>query len=384
VLALDWSAALLGLLGGVAAGGVIGMIVGLRRASAARALGGAGGEASILVPGIQAEVLDRLPMAIVRCDDDGIEIARNTAAGSLGRTHAGVLIDEAIGRHLQRAIAGAETHEVLEFHGPPSQTVVVRAGRLPSGGAVALVEDVSERRRIDAVRTDFVANISHELKTPVGAIAVLADALVEETDAEVIRRMVARMLAEAERAARTIDDLLELSEIELGGSADPQPLAAADLFVAACERIAQAAEQRGVSVITESVDSGTVISGDQRQIVSALANLVDNSVKYSESGGEVRLRARRDGHWVELEVADRGLGIPAREIDRIFERFYRVDKARSRGTGGTGLGLAIVRHVVTNHGGEVRVRSSEGEGSTFTLRLPAAVLNEEASMGERS
>lgn len=318
------------------------------------------------------ELLDALPLAVVFCGVDGAEIGRNAAARSLGRAPSGLLIDEAIERHLRRALLGGDVDEVIELYGPPKQVVIVRATRLASGGAVALVDDITERRRLDAMRTDFVANISHELKTPVGAIAVLADALVGEDDAEVIQRVVQRMVTEAERAARTIDDLLELSEIEQHEVREGVVLDANDMIRAATDRFRQAAEQRELILeVTTSVDDVRFL-GDPRQVLSALGNLIDNAVKYSEQGGTVRLSTvRHIGGMVELIVADCGVGIPAKDLDRIFERFYRVDKARSRGTGGTGLGLAIVRHVVNNHRGEVDVTSVEGEGSTFTLRFPA-------------
>lgn len=318
------------------------------------------------------DLLDALPLAVVFCDDDGVEIARNAAARHLSGSHSALLIDEAVERHLRRALLGGDVDEVIELYGPPKQVVVVRATRLARGGALAVVDDVTERRRLDAMRTDFVANISHELKTPVGAIAVLADALVGEDDPEVIQRVVQRMVTEAERAARTIDDLLELSEIEQHEVRDGVVLDANDMIRSAVDRFRQAAEQRELSLVAAPTDDDARFIGDPRQVLSALGNLVDNAVKYSEHGGTVRVAARggRPG-LVEFVVTDSGVGIPAKDLDRIFERFYRVDKARSRGTGGTGLGLAIVRHVVNNHRGEVDVASVEGEGSTFTLRFPA-------------
>ncbi|MFZ8968348.1 MAG: sensor histidine kinase, partial [Ilumatobacteraceae bacterium] len=305
----------------------------------------------------------------------GDETYRNDRARALRRTHSGVLIDEAVERHVGRALNGADTAEVIDFYGPPRQTVSVSCHRLPDGGVVAFIDDVTERRRIDTMRTDFVANISHELKTPVGAIAVLADALVDEDDPEVMARMVSRMVAEAERAARTIDDLLELSEIELSSPTDRVPLEPVDVLRAAADRLGQAAEQRSITIDIDAAVPDLVVVGDPRQLSSALGNLVDNAVKYSDDGARVRLRARTNDDWVELVVADDGVGIPERDLERIFERFYRVDKARSRGTGGTGLGLAIVRHVANNHGGDVLVHSTEGEGSTFVLRLPGAPRN---------
>ena len=320
-------------------------------------------------------VLDMVQAAVVVVDAGGKETYRNDRARALRRTHSGVLIDEAVERHVGRALNGADTAEVIDFYGPPRQTVSVSCHRLPDRGVVAFIEDVTERRRIDTMRTDFVANISHELKTPVGAIAVLADALVDEDDPEVMARMVSRMVAEAERAARTIDNLLELSEIELSSPTDRLLLEPVDILRAAADRLSQAAEHRSIVIDIDAAVPELVVVGDPRQLSSALGNLVDNAVKYSDDGARVRLRARTNDDWVELVVADEGVGIPERDLERIFERFYRVDKARSRGTGGTGLGLAIVRHVANNHGGDVLVHSTEGEGSTFVLRVPGAPRN---------
>ncbi|MFZ8877680.1 MAG: sensor histidine kinase, partial [Ilumatobacteraceae bacterium] len=226
---------------------------------------------------------------------------------------------------------------------------------------------------LDAMRTDFVANISHELKTPVGAMAVLADALSGEDDPETVQRLVGRMVFEAERAARTIDDLLQLTEIELGTVFDRVPLDAVAILRASADRVRHSAKERAVAVRLAESPRPVTVMGDPRQLASAVGNLVENAVKYSEVGGRVDLAAALDGDSVTFTVTDEGVGIPQREIERIFERFYRVDKARSRGTGGTGLGLAIVRHVATNHGGAVEVTSVEGEGSTFVLRIPHAV-----------
>ena len=325
------------------------------------------------------QILDMVHGGVVVYGPESDEVYRNMQAAALSRTHSGVLIDEAVERHVGRARSGADTTEVLDFYGPPRQTVSVSCRRLPDGGVVVFINDVTERRRIDTMRTDFVANISHELKTPVGAIAVLADALADEDDPEVMARMVTRMVAEAERAARTIDDLLELSEIELNSERDRLPLDPVHLLHAASDRLRQAAEQRGITIEIDDTDPSLMVAGDPRQLSSALGNLVDNAVKYSEDGARVRLRARSHDSWVELVVADDGVGIPERELERIFERFYRVDKARSRGTGGTGLGLAIVRHVATNHGGDVLVHSTEGEGSTFVLRLPGVPRTDSAA-----
>jgi two-component system sensor histidine kinase SenX3 len=257
---------------------------------------------------------------------------------------------------------------VLEVTATPIQ----RAGRVL--GAVAVVEDVSERRRIEQVRRDFVSNISHELRTPVGALCVLAETMAAETSAAVLRRLAQRIELESNRLARMIDDLLTLTMIE-AEEVGSEPVSVRRFVEEAIERIGPAAERRSITIDVGIVPHASVL-GDRRQLTSAVFNLLDNAVKYSEEGSTVRVRvvAEESGSpgLVRIEVADEGIGIPPRDRERIFERFYRVDKARTRDTGGTGLGLAIVRHVVNNHRGEVTVTSREGEGSTFTITLPTA------------
>jgi two-component system sensor histidine kinase SenX3 len=220
------------------------------------------------------------------------------------------------------------------------------------------------------MRTDFVANISHELKTPVGALALLAEALIGEDESEVVTRLAEKMVSEAHRMGRTIEDLLELSRIELGESPHREVVSVGLVAAEAVERVRHLADQREIAIDIVEPSRRLNAIGDRRQLVSAVANLVENGVKYSDPGCPVEVSAHTDGTWVDIVVRDHGIGIPARDLDRIFERFYRVDRARSRETGGTGLGLAIVRHVATNHGGSVSVNSQEGAGSTFTLRIP--------------
>src|SRR5690606_28148277 len=199
---------------------------------------------------------------------------------------------------------------------------------------------------------------------------------------EVAQRLAERVVNESFRVSRTIDDLLELSRIEAGGEDVRQPVAVHLVLDEAAGRIRPAAELRDIAIRVGDVSPRVAAWGDRRQLVSAVANLLDNAVKYSSPGSSVEVRAASDGTTVAIDVEDHGLGIPARDLERIFERFYRVDRARSRETGGTGLGLAIVRHVASTHHGEVRVESLEGAGSTFTLRLPAvsgqAAIREEA------
>ncbi len=314
--------------------------------------------------------LEAVPAGLVLADSERKVLLRNGAAAVGGHGH--VLLDEAVEQALAVAINGKPAEQRLTLFGPPQQVLMVRGIPLVGGGALAIIDDLTDRARVDAVRTDFVANISHELKTPVGALAVLAEALADSDDLEVNRRLATKMIEEAHRAAGTIDNLLELSRIELDGRGVREDVSLTSVRGEAVGRHRLRAETLGVQLCVGSVEPDS-LEADGLQLVSAVSNLVDNAVKYSDVGGKVRITASVVDSCTEIQVADQGIGIPVRDVDRIFERFYRVDRARSRETGGTGLGLAIVRHVATNHGGEVSVVSREGEGSTFTLRIPIAV-----------
>ncbi len=364
----------------VAVGGAVLAVVaywlGSRRAATAPVSASKSPDAAPPDPMYQ-DVLDQHSVGVVVAGVDGTVEYRNTAAKALVGTHVGLLIDGSIARHLCAARAGSPSSETLELFGPPKRVVVVTGRMLASGRTVAFVDDVTDRTRADRARTDFVANVSHELRTPIGALMVLAETLVDADDPVVVRRVVGRMQGEAERASRTIDDLLELSQVEDGHERDFQPVRLVDVVCEAIGRAAELAERRHITISTTDPAEPThpgaeaiVVDGDRRQLVSAVGNLVENAVKYSDAGDRVRVRVRRDGVWGEIVVTDEGAGIPHHHLDRIFERFYRVDGARSRSTGGTGLGLSIVRHVALNNHGEVTVDSPEGEGSTFVLRFP--------------
>jgi two-component system sensor histidine kinase SenX3 len=332
-------------------------------------------EPSAEVPGLYArlsQAVDQIDQGVIVCDADGNDLFRNrVAVGYTEARDAMVLVEAAVQELLAEALAGRSVRREVDLFGPPAQSFVVAAYPFAEGdGALVLVDDRSLQRRTETVRRDFVANISHELKTPIGALGLLAETIRDEPDSEVVARLSSRMIAEADRAGRTVDDLLELSRIEFGDDAELGEVSAAEVIGEAVGRIASAAEHAGVEVVVQD-DPGLVLTGDRRQLVSAVFNLLDNAVKYSAAGAEVRVSATRADGAVELVVSDDGIGIPRRDLDRVFERFYRVDRARSRGTGGTGLGLAIVRHVASNHGGDVSVVSTEGVGSSFTLSLPA-------------
>jgi two-component system sensor histidine kinase SenX3 len=242
-------------------------------------------------------------------------------------------------------------------------------------GVCLLLADVSEQRRLEAVRRDFVANVSHELKTPVGALTLLAEAIQDAADEpDMVARFASRIQHEGSRLARLVGELMELSRVQ---GADPMPGATEvdvrSIIAEAIERTRLAAEQASIAV-TVACASGLRVRGNEAQLATAVANLVDNAIAYSGSGTRVAVAASAmsdaSGPIVDLSVTDQGIGIAEAERDRIFERFYRVDPARSRATGGTGLGLAIVKNIVSNHLGTVGVWSSVGSGSTFTIRLP--------------
>lgn len=327
------------------------------------------------------EVLSAIPEGVVVCDGDGAVLYRNEVAQRFADArHGEALAHLKVEELLDSARRGDAAEETVELYAPPRRTLRIRALPLVDGerllGAVAVIEDVSERRRLDAVRRDFVANVSHELKSPVGALGILAETMQAEDEPAVSRRLAERMQLEAFRVARIIDDLLDLSRIE-SEEAPVREAVAVHLVVAeAVDRIRSVAEHRGITIEVNEPPRRLSVIGDRRQLVSAIHNLLENAVNYSHDGSAVEVTVRSvagpAGSIVEIAVRDHGVGIPSRDLERIFERFYRVDRARSRETGGTGLGLAIVRHVATNHHGEVTVESQEGEGSTFTLRFPAA------------
>ena len=321
--------------------------------------------------------LDGIPQAVLITDAYGQVVVRNRIAESFADArHSDALVEAAIDELLGEALAGREGRRTIDLFGPPKRTLVIVTTPLPDG-ALAVVDDISERRRLDATRRDFVANISHELKTPVGAMGLLAETLLAEDDLKVARRLAERLLNEAFRLDRTIEDLLVLSRIEGEEVPDHEPVLVRRIMADAVERIGPAAEQAGIVIHATAPDMPVAIQGDRPQLVSALYNLLDNAVKYSDDGDtvDVRVATPLDAQpdQVVIEVQDHGIGIPKADLERVFERFYRVDQARSRTTGGTGLGLAIVRHVATNHAGDVQVESRLGEGSTFSLLLPRAV-----------
>jgi two-component system sensor histidine kinase SenX3 len=330
--------------------------------------------------------LDTLPLGLVLCDEAGGVIFRNTQAENLMASRYGdAIAAQAVTDVLAEGWANGMAERSIDIYGPPRRTLTIRATVIDDGrrslGVLAVIEDVSERRRLEDIRRDFIANVSHELKTPMGALGLLAETLQVERDPAVAQRLAERINSEAFRVNRIIEDLLDLSRIEGQGSPSREPIAVSLIVADSIERIRTAAEQREVKINFEEPETNQVVFGDRRQLTSALHALLENAVVYSPRDGTVDISVKRvdaslneDGEsvgpCVHVEIRDHGVGIPAKDLERIFERFYRVDPGRARETGGTGLGLSIVRHVAQNHGGTVLVFSREGEGSTFTLELP--------------
>jgi two-component system sensor histidine kinase SenX3 len=280
-----------------------------------------------------------------------------------GETHRGAL-------ELARGPIGAGKRELKVSVTPLNE----------DGMVLILLADESEARRVDAVRRDFVANVSHELKTPIGALGLLSEAILGAKDQpEEVVRFATRMQNEAKRLADLVQEIIDLSRLQ---SSDPlQKAFAVEIGDAVREAISQAqfsSEQRNISLEIGEVEDATVI-GDRDQIVTAIHNLIENAVNYSPENTKVSIVTKRSGNLVEISVTDQGIGIAEADLARIFERFYRVDPARSRLTGGTGLGLSLVKHVALNHGGDVKVWSKVGVGSTFTLLLPIASIEEGVS-----
>ena len=324
-----------------------------------------------------ALALDDVRDGVIVVDVDGRVIFHNVAAGRFqDARRSEAMAEDLIGRLLERALQGESAELELPLFGPPREVLLIQALPLERGGArvgaAAIVHDITELRRVESVRRDFVANVSHELKTPIGALGLLAETIPETDDPAVVRGLSQQILREADRLARIVDDLLDLSFVEAQEAPTREQVPVHVLVEEALERVQPLAIARGIPLHEEPIPEDLVVACDPGQVVTALTNLLDNAIKYSDEHARVEVVARRDADHAAIEIRDHGIGIPTKDLERVFERFYRVDKARSRSTGGTGLGLAIVRHVAQAHGGDVTVISQEGEGSTFRLSLPIA------------
>ncbi len=324
--------------------------------------------------------LESAEFGVMATDDSGtVGFVNPAAARFIGARQGEAVAEVRLRELLERAIVTRRAEaEEMDLYTPVRRVLRLVAAPLEHGvesvGAAVFIEDVTDQRRVDAIRRDFIANVGHELKTPLGALSVLAETIAESDDPLVRSRLSDRLADESSRITNLIDDILDLAQVESFAAA-PEPFPVAEVVAEAKAQVQLAADELGVAVLVEPVPDEAYVAGDRRQLVTALANLLDNAVKYTsvkedEPFGKVKLKVTVDDAWVAVEVRDQGVGIPESHLDRIFERFYRVDRARSRQTGGTGLGLAIVRHVALNHGGEVSASSEEGKGSVFTFRLP--------------
>lgn len=330
------------------------------------------------LPSGVSDVLAVLRSIAIVLDSSDAVVNNSASAVSYGLVRHGELVHAELRQLARQVRRDGEIREVeLELtRGFGTTTNTVMTARVAPLGAphiLILAEDHTHARRVEEVRRDFVANVSHELKTPVGGIALLAEAVLDaRDDPEAVSRFAARIQVESTRLTRLVKEIVDLSRLQVADTLhEPELVQIPQVVAEAVDRVRVAAEARQITL--EAVaDERAAVFGDTELLATAVANLVSNAVNYSETGTRVAVSARRVGDTVEITVSDQGQGIPATEQSRIFERFYRVDAARSRATGGTGLGLAIVKHVCATHGGDVSVWSEEGHGSTFTMRLPAA------------
>ena len=355
--------------------------------------------------GLGRRSLDALRVGVLVLDADDRPVLVNPAAKEMGLLRAGTGVGGAPVAHtVVRTLAGQARRtgirrevelDLPRGNGRDPLGVHIRAVALGDGHVTVEAADVTEVHRVARVRRDFVANVSHELKTPVGAVQLLAEALLDATavaadstpeemhEADVLhdlaaaRRFAERIQHESTRLGRLVSELLDLARLQGGEPLpEPAPVSVDRIIAEVIDRTRTPATVKGLAVGFVGM-RGLTVYGSESQLVAAVANLAENAVAYSPDAEEgkppprVTMTARGDAEWVEITVTDQGIGIEPKDLDRIFERFYRADKARSRATGGTGLGLAIVKHIATNHGGQVEVVSSVGVGSTFTLRLPA-------------
>ncbi|MDQ3735659.1 MAG: ATP-binding protein [Actinomycetota bacterium] len=367
----------LGVLAGLLLGLAIGLIMWRARTREDRVESAKSAEMPTEPIGLR-RLIDVMDPAAVVVDADDLVLLANASARGLGVIRGDRIALPALTAAVSTArTGGSRRTEVAlpeDVVGAGPRRIGVHAARLdPSGTVALLLQDVTEVRRSEAVRRDFVANVGHELKTPVGALTLLAEAVEEAADdPEAIRRFSARMRHEADRLARLVRELIDLSRLQ-GGDPLPtlEPVALDRIVAEAVDQTRLGASAKGIE-LTGTSASGLIVRGVESQLVTALTNLLNNAVAYSDSATHVTVGTRSRSGFAEIAVTDAGIGIPEDARKRVFERFYRVDESRASATGGTGLGLAIVKHIVTNHGGSVEVWSEPGTGSTFTVRIPLA------------
>ncbi len=375
--------------------GVVGLILGLvvgaliwRRRSAPQAT--VEPEELPQVPPAMSEVISVLRSSAIVLDERDQVLQSTSQARAFGLVRGTRIVVPMVMDLVQdvRADGQIRTSELELRRGRVSPSLYLSA-RVAKVGELILIlaEDRTAARRVEETRRDFVANVSHELKTPIGAISLLAEAVQEAADdPEAVRGFANRMARDSERLSELVQQIIELSRLQ---SDDPLMTASEvridDVLAEAVDRCRLRADARSVT-LTVAGEKGMVVMGDREHLTTAVGNLVENAVIYSEAGKKVVVTARRttdaDDQVVELTVSDNGIGISAKELPRIFERFYRVDYARSRANGGTGLGLSIVKHIVAAHGGQVSVWSQQGQGSTFTIRIPEQHTRDDSEAAE--
>jgi two-component system sensor histidine kinase SenX3 len=344
--------------------------------------------ASPTVPDGVDQVLDALESAGVVLDPSNNVIKASPGAHAIGLVWNGALVHPHLVALVDKVRRTGEpiTEDAELARGPFGDANInlsVRVARLGTRYVLLLAEDRTESFRLETVRRDFVANISHELKTPIGAVGLLAEALDDASDDPAqVRRFASRLTEEAHRLARITQDIIELSRLQAADAlSNPERLSANRVVTAAVDQNRVAAEARHIELAMRG-EKGAQVIGSEALLVTAVHNLISNAIQYSPDDSRVGIGVRSVDGVVEIAIADQGEGIPEEDLDRVFERFFRVDQARSRHTGGTGLGLSIVKHAVQNHGGEVRVWSQPGRGSTFTIRLPEAPSSSGPPIGE--
>jgi len=349
--------------------------------------------------GLGRKSLDSLRVGVVVLDAEDHPVLVNPAARAMGLLRSGGAPGTIAAHPILRTLAGqvrrTGVRREVELDLPRGRAggahaplgLHLRAVALNATHVAIEAADVTDAHRLARVRRDFVANVSHELKTPIGALQLLAEALLDatETAADIeaeaddeknedliaARRFAERIHHESARMGRLVNELLELTRLQGAEPLPaPEPVAVDWVIAEVIDRTRTTASAKSIEVFYTGPKGATVYGSDS-QVATAVTNLVENAIAYSGEDTKVSITLRQDDDWVEIDVADQGIGIAPHDVDRIFERFYRADQARSRSTGGTGLGLAIVKHIATNHGGRVDVTSTLGDGSTFTLRLPA-------------
>jgi two-component system sensor histidine kinase SenX3 len=336
--------------------------------------------ASTLPRGV-SELVSLIEIPLVIVDGAGDIVAMSPGTEGLGLTRNRRFSSTEVRKIVERVRAtGRPANKEIEMsRGPLGGAKVsfsLRADRFGAHFVLVVIADKTEMRRLEEVRRDFVVNISHELKTPIGAVTLLAEAMNQAADdPETVRHFADRLSREAERLATLTREIIELSRLQAEEGLEPfESLDVNDLVAAAVDHNQVTARARGLEIVTAMSDRATVL-GDSPRLVMAISNLVANAITYSTPPGRIGIGVTRSGRFVEVAVSDNGIGMTQEESARVFERFYRTDQARSRSTGGTGLGLSIVKHIVANHGGDIRVWSKPDRGSTFTLRIPYAASN---------